>query len=426
LYRHWFELVLLEQLFHPLAALELIACPLVEVRGELGEGRHVPILREIETKPARDLAHRLDLGSPAHAGHREAGGDRGADASIEEVGEQVDLAIGDRDDIGGDVGGDVARQRLDDGQGGERAAPVLLVHARRALQQAGVQVEDVAGIGLAARGTAKQERDLPVGPGVLREVVVDHQHVLPLVHEVLAHRGGRIGRDVPQWRRLAGGRGDDDRVLERPTLIEDVRNLGDGRGALADRHVDADDVLAFLVDDGVKRDRRLTRLPVTDDQLPLPSADGGHGVDGFESRLERGVDRLPGDDTRSHLFDGRRLLRLDGAFAVDRLAERVDHPPDQGLAHRDLDDTARGADLIAFADLLVGSQDDGAHRVLFQVECHAADATLELEQLQGAGVAQAVDLRDPVSDFGDDTNVRREDGHVEVLDALFDQVADLV
>ena len=261
---------------------------------------------------------------------------------------------------------------------------------------------------------------------MLREVVVDHQHVLSLVHEVLAHGGGRVGRDVPQRRRFAGGGGDDDRVLECPVLIEDIGDLGDGRGALADRHVDADDVLAFLVDDGVKRDRRLTRLPVTDDQLPLPSADGGHGVDGFESRLQRGVDRLPSDDTRSHLFDGRRFLRLDGAFAVDRLAERVDHPPDQGLAHGNLDDAARGTDLIAFADLLIGSQNDGANGVLFQVEGHAAYATLELEQLQRAGVAQAIDLRDPVSDFGDDANVRREDGDVEILDALFDQVADLV
>ena len=42
-----------------------------------------------------------------------------------------------------------------------------------ALEQAGVEVEDVAREGFAARRTAQQQAHLPVGVGVLGEVVVE-------------------------------------------------------------------------------------------------------------------------------------------------------------------------------------------------------------------------------------------------------------
>src|SRR4029077_17077958 len=217
-----------------------------------------------------------------------------------------------------------------------------------------------------------------------------------------------------------------DRVLERASLLEHGGHLGNGGAALADRHVDADDVLPFLVDDGVERDRGLAGLPVTDDQLTLTPANWGHGIDRLDPGLQRRVDRLPRDDAGSDLLDRGCLARLDRSLSVDRLPERVDDPADERLADRDLDDAAGGAHLVALADLLLGPEDDGADRVLFQVECHALDAALELEQLEGLGVAKAIDPCDAVTDLGDDPNVRREDGDVELLDALLDQVADLV
>ena len=58
--------------------------------------------------------------------------------------------------------------------------PLRVVQLRRALQQARVQIEDVAGIRLAARRTAQQQRDLAIRLRVLRQVVVD-----------AAARGGR-------------------------------------------------------------------------------------------------------------------------------------------------------------------------------------------------------------------------------------------
>ena len=75
---------------------------------------------------------------------------------MEQIGLQVDLAIGDGDDVGGNVRGDIASLRLDHGQRGQRAPSILVVQLRRAFQNAGVEIENVAWIGFAARRAAEQ------------------------------------------------------------------------------------------------------------------------------------------------------------------------------------------------------------------------------------------------------------------------------
>ena len=92
---------------------------------------------------AGDLLHRLGLGRGTDARHRDADVQRGPLAGVEQVGLEEDLAVGDRDDVGRDVGGHVAGLRLDDRQRGQRAAAVLVVQARGALEQPAVEVEDV-------------------------------------------------------------------------------------------------------------------------------------------------------------------------------------------------------------------------------------------------------------------------------------------
>ena len=112
------------------------------------------------------------------ARHRDADVEGRPLAGVEEVRLEVDLAVGDRDDVGRDVGRHVVRLRLDDRQRRERAAAVGLVEARGTLEQAAVEVEDVARVGLATRRAPQQQRHLAIGPGMLREVVVDAERVL--------------------------------------------------------------------------------------------------------------------------------------------------------------------------------------------------------------------------------------------------------
>ena len=65
-----------------------------------------------------------------------------------------------------------------------------------------MEIEDVAGVRLAAWRTAEEERDFAVRGGVLGEVVVDHQRMFAGVAEVLAHRGRGEGSEVLHWRGL--------------------------------------------------------------------------------------------------------------------------------------------------------------------------------------------------------------------------------
>ena len=122
---------------------------------------------------AGDLLHRLDLRRRADAADREADVDGRADAAIEQLGLEEDLAVGDRDHVGRDIGRDVAGLGLDDRQRGQRARAVLVVHLGRALEQARMQIEHVAGIGFAARRAAQQQRHLAIGDGLLRQIVID-------------------------------------------------------------------------------------------------------------------------------------------------------------------------------------------------------------------------------------------------------------
>src|SRR5690606_53371 len=113
---------LLEDLDDPAATLQLGERRGVELRPELGEGGQLTELRQVETQRAGDLAHGPDLSATTDTGHRLTGVEGRADALEEQVGLQEALAVGDRDDVGRDVGRDVVGLGLDDRETGEAPA----------------------------------------------------------------------------------------------------------------------------------------------------------------------------------------------------------------------------------------------------------------------------------------------------------------
>ncbi len=78
----------------------------------------------------------------------------------------------------------------------------------------------------------------------------------------------------------------DDGIVHRPVLFERADDINHAGGFLADRYIDADDIVALLIDDGIKGNRRLSGLAITDDELTLSAANGNHGIDGLDSGLE--------------------------------------------------------------------------------------------------------------------------------------------
>jgi len=80
----------------------------VQIGAELCESGQLPVLGEVEFQRARQPVSSLSPGPPADAGDRKPHVDRRADAREEQRRLEIDLAVGDRDDVGGDIGGNVA------------------------------------------------------------------------------------------------------------------------------------------------------------------------------------------------------------------------------------------------------------------------------------------------------------------------------
>src|SRR5690606_11884679 len=141
----------------PLATVDLPLGGRVQVGTKLGERRQRAVLCQLQAQPAGNLAHRPDLSVTTHPGHRQTRVDRRADTRVEQVRLQVDLAVGNGDDVRRDVGRHVVPLRLNDRQRGQAPTPQIIVELRGALQLARVQVEDVARVRLTARRTALQQ-----------------------------------------------------------------------------------------------------------------------------------------------------------------------------------------------------------------------------------------------------------------------------
>ena len=211
-----------------------------------------------------------------------------------------------------------------------------------------------------------------------------------------------------------------------PNFFERLHNLRNRRTLLANRAVDADEVVLRRVDDGVERDGGLAGLAVADEQLALSAADGNHRVDGLDAGRHRLGNALPRDDARSETLDGKAMRRVDGALVVDGLAERVHDAADQRLANGNVHDAAGALDLVALADLGVVAQQHGADLVLLEVHREAGDAVRKLDQLAGHHLVEAMHARDTVAERDDRADLVDLDALLVVLDAALEQFGNLV
>ena len=136
------------------------------------------------------------------------------------------------------------------------------------------------------------------------------------------------------------------------------------------------------------------------------------------------ADRLAGDDPGRHLLHRRRAGCVDRALAVHRVAERIDHPPEQFAADRHFEDAAGAPGRHPFGEGEVVAQDDRAHRVALQVERHAVEGARKLEHLAILGIGQPVNPHDAVGYADQGAFVAGLGAHVEAVDAMTDDIAD--
>src|SRR5699024_1382020 len=425
---------LFEQLCQPGTAVQLRLRGRIQIRGERRERLQLTVLRKIEPQGTRNLLHGLDLCVTTDTRHRDTDVNSGPDTLVEQVRLEEALSVGDRNDVRRDVCRNVVGLGLDDRQPRHRATTLVVRELRTTLQQTRVQIEHVTGEGLTTRRAAKQQRDRAVGLGVFRQIVENDQDVFALVHPVLADGRAGIRRQPLEPGSLSRRRRHDRRVVHRSGIIERFADTGDRRPLLADRHVDAPDLLVritgvpvlLLVDDRVHADGRLAGLTVTDDQLALSAPDRGLRVDRLDPGLQRLLHRLPLDDTRCLQFQRAPLLGLHLAESVHRLTQRVDHPPEEVVADRHGEHVTGALHLLAFLDVRRITEDDRADLVYVEVQCDTECAVLELQQLLGHGRGKPLDTCDTVTGVDNAAHLltggfRREGG-----DVVLDRAPDLV
>jgi hypothetical protein len=279
-------LLLLEEFSELLSTVELLLGSGVEVGTELGKGGDFTVLSELELHGTSDLLHGLDLGSRADTGDGETDVNGGADTLVEEFSLQEDLTISDGNNVGGDVSGHITSLSLNDGKGGEGTGTVVIVHLGGALEETGMEVEDITGVSLTTWGATEEERHLTVSNGLLGEIVVDNEAVHAVVTEVFSDSASRVGGKELEGSGIGGSGGNDDSVLEGVTVTEETHNVGDGGTLLTNGDVDAVEglglvsefVVGLLVEDGVNGDGSFSSLSVTNDKFTLSTANGNLNI----------------------------------------------------------------------------------------------------------------------------------------------------
>ena len=275
-------LLLLEELGELLATVELLLGGGVKIGTELGEGGDLTVLGKLELHGTGNLLHGLDLGGGTDTRHGETDVNGGAHTLVEELGLQEDLAVSDGNNVGGNVGGHITSLGLNDGEGGEGTGTVVVVHLGGALEETGMEVEHISGVGLTTRGATEEEGHLAVSDGLLGEIVVDDETVHAVVTEVLADGASGVGGKELKGSGVRGSGGNDDGVLEGVTIAEEADDVGNGGTLLTNSDVNAVEglglvsgfVFGLLVEDSVDSDSGFAGLAITNNKFTLSTANG--------------------------------------------------------------------------------------------------------------------------------------------------------
>ena len=179
-----------------------------------------------------------------------------------------------------------------------------------------------------------------------------------------------------------------------------------------------------MIDDGVDRHRSFTCLAITNDQLSLAAANRHHRIDRFQTRLQWLRYGLTRNNTWRNFFDRGAQLGVDRAFAVNRLTERVHYATTQLWADRHLKDAACALDGVAFGDMFVSTENNGAHRIALKVQRKAVGVAREFQHLALHRIGEAMNTADTIGDRNHSALVANLGTRAESLDPALDQLAD--
>ena len=177
--------------------------------------------------------------------------------------------------------------------------------------------------------------------------------------EVVRHRRGRVGNNILFSHGRGVGGDHDHRVFQRSPVVQDGHDLLERRYRFPDAAVDADDVFALLVENGIERNDRLPGHAIAEDQLSLSLGDRDQDVHDLGPRRQGLIDGAPPRDGRGIAEHRVVIFRLDLDPAVALVPERRDHPAQERLAHRDPERLTHAGNHHAHAEFAGIAEDQG-------------------------------------------------------------------
>ena len=204
---------LFQQLSHFLTMVQLFTGCLIQIRCELGERSQFTILCQRGTNTTGQFFHDLGLSSTTNTRYRDTRVNRRTNTGVKQVGFQEDLTIGNRDYVGRNERGNVARLRFDDRKRSQGTGfafhftlsecfNVVGVYTRSTFEQTGVEIENVAWVSFTTWWTTKQQGNLTVSNSLFRQVIINDQCVFTAVTEVFTHCATGVRCQVLQCSRF--------------------------------------------------------------------------------------------------------------------------------------------------------------------------------------------------------------------------------
>ena len=89
---------------------------------------------------------------------------------------------------------------------------------------------------------------------------------------------------------------------------------------LSDGYINTNNILTFLVQNGINSDSCFTGTAVTDNKFTLSTANRHHGVDTFQPGLQGDINRLSVGNSRCFNFNVAIRIGFNFAFPVNSLS----------------------------------------------------------------------------------------------------------
>jgi hypothetical protein len=165
-------------------------------------------------------------------------------------------------------------------------------------------------------------------------------------------------------------------------------------------------------------------VSIANDQLTLATANRHHGINRFQTGLQRLGHRLTRNNAGGDFFDRSRQLGVDLTLAVDWLTKCINHATTQLRANRHLENAARAFDGIALGDVLVTTENHRTDGITLEVKRQAERIAGELKHFALHCIGQAVNTANAIGDRDDRTLVTDLCTSAQALDSALDQLAD--